>query len=99
MIPLFFAMGAQVWIPFSLSACFLEAGGFPFEIIYLVGKFLTIATNFWLVVASVALFSTSCSITDFSFTAAAAASLSNYPSRAFMPTSFLPLFVSTSLWF
>ena len=32
-------MGAQVQVPLSLYACFLEAGGLPFEIIDLVGHF------------------------------------------------------------
>ena len=39
MIPLFFAMGAQGQVSFYLHAYFIEAGGFPFDIIYLVGQF------------------------------------------------------------
>ena len=96
MITLFFTMGAQGRVPLSLSACFLEAGGLPFEILDIVGQFFTIATNSSLVTAILALFATSCSSTDLSLTTAAAR-LSNYPSRAFMTTSSTPLFVSTSL--
>ena len=95
-MPLFSSIGAQGQVPFSLSACFLGAGGFPLDILYLVGPFFTIVTNSSLVVVSVALFATSCSRTYFSFTAAAA-SLSKYPSIYFMPTSSSPWFVSTSL--
>ena len=40
MIPLFFAIGAQGRGPFSLSASFLDTGGFPFKIQYLIGHFL-----------------------------------------------------------
>ena len=32
-------MGAQGPFPLSFSACFLEAGGFPFKILDLVGQF------------------------------------------------------------
>ena len=39
MIPIFFAMGEQGRVPLSLSACFLEAVGFPFQILYLIGQF------------------------------------------------------------
>ena len=65
-------MGAQGWVPLSLSACFLEAGGFPFEILDLVGQFFTIATNSLLVAVTLVLFATRFSRTDFSLTEAAA---------------------------
>ena len=39
MIPIYFAMGAQGLVPLSLSAFFLEVGGFPFKILDLVGQF------------------------------------------------------------
>ena len=39
MIPLFPKIGEQGRVPLSLSACFLEAGGFPFNILDLVGQF------------------------------------------------------------
>ena len=38
MIPLFFTMGAQGGVPLSLSACFIETGGFTFKITDLGGK-------------------------------------------------------------
>ena len=40
MVLLFFTMGAQGQVPLSFSTCFLEAGGFPFNILDLVGHFL-----------------------------------------------------------
>ena len=66
-----------------LSACFLEAGDSPFKILDLVGNFLTSATKFLLVAASLVLFVTSFLSTDFLLTAAAAR-LSKYPSMDFM---------------
>ena len=71
MIPLFFTMGAQFQVPLSLSACFLEAVGFPFKILDIVGHFFTIAANSSLVAASLALFATSFSSTNFLLTTAA----------------------------
>ena len=94
MIPFFLEMGEQGRILLSLSACFLEVGGFPFNILDLVGRFLAIRTKFSLVAASLALFATSCSSTNFLLTAAAARLL-KYPSRYFMPHSLTPCFVST----
>ena len=39
MILFILAMGARGRIPLTLSACFLEVGGFPFNIFDLVGQF------------------------------------------------------------
>ena len=100
MIPFLFAMWEQGWVPlplcFPAAARFLEAGGFSFEILNLVGQLFTIPTKSSLVAASLEFLATICLSTSFSLIVAAA-SLLKYPSRAFMPTSSPPLFVSTSL--
>ena len=78
-----------------LSACFLEAGDSPFKILDLVGNFLTSATKFLLVAASLVLFVTSFLSTDFLLTAAA---FINYaycptPSQQYFPTSGALVFI------
>ena len=96
-----FEMGEQGWVPLPLccpaAARFLEALGLSLDTLILVGKCFTIATKSLVVAASLALLATSCSSTDFSLVAAAAR-LSNYPSRSFMPTLLPPFSVATSVF-